>query len=145
MLFSFQKLFSQNILLQDFKSEAFEFKYPKKWKVDTIDNKYSFYYNANLGDITISTYPNRHFSINELKQMLLDINEKKESKPDIQLTTSNGTTTCIYKYSSDKNKYLIKAIQNDKKMYLISLNWNEDSWDTFKEVLLDSFNSFRPK
>ena len=145
MLFSLNKLFSQDILLQDFKSESFEFKFPKKWKVDTVDNKYSFYYNANLGDITISTYPNRHFSSKELKQMLLDINEKKESKPDIQLTTSNGTTTCIYKYSSDKIKYLIKAIQNNKKMYLISLNWNEDSWDTFKEVLWDSFNTFRPK
>ena len=145
MLFSLNRLFSQNILLQDFKSESFEFKYPKKWKIDTADNKYSFYYNANLGDITISTYPNRHFSSKELKQMLLDINEKKESKPDIQLTTFNGITTCIYKYSSDKIKYFVKAIQNDKKMYLISLNWNEDSWDPFKEVLLDSFNSFRPK
>ena len=145
MLFSLNRLFSQNILLQDFKSELFEFKYPKKWKIDTAVNKYSFYYNANLGDITISTYPNRHFSSKELKQMLLDINEKKESKPDIQLTTSNGITSCIYKYSSDKIKYFVKAIQNDKKMYLISLNWNEDSWDFFKEVLQDSFNSFRPK
>jgi len=144
MLFSLNKLFSQD-MLQDFKSKSFEFRYPKKWKVDTVDNKYSFYYNANLGDITISTHPNKHFSGKELKQMLLDINEKKEAKPDIQLTTSNGTTTCIYKYSVEKIKYFVKAIQNDKKIYLISLNWYEDSWDAFKEILLDSFNSFKPK
>ena len=144
MLFSLNKLFSQDILLQDFKSELFEFKYPKKWKIDSADNNYSFYYNANLGDITISTYPSSHFSSKELKQMLLDLNKKKESKPDIEITTFNGTTTCIYKYDYDNIKYFIKAIQDNNKMYLISLNWNEDSWDTFKEVLLNSFNSFKP-
>ena len=110
MLFSFENIFSQNILLQDFKSESFEFKYPKKWKVDKVENKYSFYYSPNLGDITISIYPSRHFSNRELEQMLLDINEKVETKPDIQFSTTNGTITCMYKYNSDKIKYFIKAI-----------------------------------
>ena len=145
MLFSLQKLFSQNILLQDFKSDLFEFKYPKKWSIDTIKNGYSFYYNTNLGDITISTYPSQQYSSDELKQMLLEVNEEKEAKPDVQLTSKNATITCIYKYNSGKIKYIIKAIQDKEKMYIISLNWNEDSWDTFKEVLMDSFDSFRPK
>jgi hypothetical protein len=145
MMFGANRLFSQDALLQDFKSELFEFKYPKKWKVDTTDNRYSFYFNAKLGDISISTYADQHFSSTELRQMLLDLNEIKETKPDIQLTTSGSTTTCVYEYTSDKVKYLVKAIQKDRKLYLISLNWNEDSWDTFKGVLLASFESFRAK
>ena len=42
MLFSLNRLFSQNILLQDFKSESFEFKYPKKWKIDTVTTNILF-------------------------------------------------------------------------------------------------------
>ena len=145
MLFGLTKIFSQDILLQDFKTKDFGLKYPKKFKIDSADKKYSFYYDTRLGDITISVYETQKMTAKELKQMLLDINETKEKNPDIQLTNTSGTMTCFYKYTFDKVKYFIKAIQNDKKMYLISLNWNEDSWETFKETLLKSFDSFNPK
>ena len=139
------QLFSQDILLESFESQNFNLKYPKKWKLDSSDNKYSFYYNPGLGDITISIYESQKSSAEELKQMLLNLNEKKENKPDIQLSDSNGTISCLYKYTTDKVKYYVKAVQNEKKLYLISLNWNEDSWESFKEILLNSFNSFTPK
>lgn len=145
MFFGLTKIFSQDVLLQDFKTQDFEIKYPKKFKHDTSDNKHSFYYDTRLGDITISVYESQKMTAKELMQTLLDINETKEKNPDIQLVTLNGTITCVYKYTFDKVKYLIKSVQNDKKMYLISLNWNENSWEEFKDILLKSFNSFVPK
>lgn len=145
MLFGLTKLFSQDILLQDFNSKDFDLKYPKKFKVDTADNKYSFYYDTRLGDITISVYESQKMSAKDLKQLILDINETNEKNPDIQLINATETITCIYKYNSDRVKYFIKLIQNDKKMYLISLNWSEDSWNDFKDILLKSFDSFNPK
>lgn len=145
MLFSFSNIFSQNVLLQDYQSEAFELKYPKRWKVDITDNKYYFSYNANLGDITVSWYDSKNFSEKELKEMLLEINESKDPNPDIQVTTANGATTCFYKYTSNDVKYFTKAIQDNKRMFLISLNWQQDSWNEFKDVLLESFESLKIK
>jgi hypothetical protein len=145
VIFCFQKAHSQDILLQEFNCEFFELKYPKKWKADTTGNRYSFYYNPDLGDITISVYQNQHLSGKDLKQTLLDLNEHKESQPDIHLVTLNGETTCSYNYDANKIKYFIKAIEKGNTMYLVSVNWNEDSWDTFKELLMQSFNSFRVK
>jgi hypothetical protein len=145
MVFNFLTLFSQDVSLQEFKSEYFEFSYPKTWKLDTTENKYSFYYNPNLGDITISFFETRGLSEKDLKKMILELNEKKEAKPDIKINTSGGTMTCIYKYDFDKVKYYIKAIQINNRVYLISLNWNENAWENFKDVLLNAFNSFKPK
>lgn len=145
MLFSLNNTYSQNSSLVDFKSNTFVFRYPLQWKIDTVGSKYSFYYDANLGDITISTYSSRHFSSNEFQEIVLSVNEVKETNPDVQTATSNGIITSIYKYDSDTIKYFIKAFQTEKRMFLISLNWNKDSWETFKDVLLQSFATFKPK
>jgi hypothetical protein len=145
LFFSSTQLFAQDVVFKDYKSEAFEFKYPSTWKVDTIEGKLSFYFNANQGDITISTYSDQHLSSKEIKQLLLNVNEIHEAKPDVQISTSNGTIAGTYKYTSDKIKYVLKAIQKDGSLHFISLNWNEASWDAYKDVLLGSLNSFRPK
>ena len=145
MILGFMKLFSQDILLQDFKSKDFNLKYPKKFKVDTAGNTYSFYYDTRLGDITISVYESQKLSADELKQIVLDVNEHKERNPAIQLSDTNGVLNCLYTYSDRETKYFVRAIQNDKKCYLISLNWNADSWDSYSDLLLKSFNSFNPK
>ena len=139
-------LFCQDILLQEYKNDAFEFQYPKKWTIDSSDNpRVSFYYNATLGDITISIYKNKAPSDKELKKIVLEINNKKELHPDIKTLTIDGQTNCTYNYASDKIKYFIKAIKKGNNLYLVSLNWQEKSWDTFKDLLLKSFDSFRPK
>ena len=137
------KVLSQNALLQDFKCESFELKYPIFWKVDSSGTRYFFSYNAKLGDITVSSYENQKFSENEIKDLLLELKKQKEKDPDIKLSNVNGTITCLYKYTSNKVNYFVKAIQNDKKMFLISLNWRQDSWEDFKDVLLESFESLK--
>ena len=62
LVFGFLKLFSQDVLLQDFKCKDFELKYPKLWKLDTTDNKYYFTYNPKIGDITVSTYESYNYT-----------------------------------------------------------------------------------
>jgi hypothetical protein len=145
MLQRISRLFSQNGLLQDFSCDDFDLKYPKKWKADSSENHYSFYYNTNVGELRISVYESTNLSEKELKQTLKEIKENQENNPDIKSINGNGTLNLEYKFIEADFVTYLKIIQNEQKMYFLSLYWEEDSWNDFKDLLLESFYSIRAK
>jgi hypothetical protein len=139
-------LLSQDLVLQNFSCDDFQIQYPSKFKHDEDDeNQHSFFLNQETGELRISVYDSEDLSIDEIKHMLLKVNEHKEETPDIAITRKEDELICTYRYSDGEFVTFLKAVQNSRKMYFLSLYWQEETWQDYKEMMLLSFNSFQPR
>jgi hypothetical protein len=150
LIFIFQgvlNLFSQNPLLQNFSCADFDLKYPIKFKAEKVDSSYVFYFHPDVGEIRISVFPNTGLTVEEHKEALCSMNENYDPKPEFKvMNNADGSMAVEYRYTtSDGLVGYVKTIQNESKMYLITVYWQEDSWNDMKEVVLESYNSLKPK
>jgi hypothetical protein len=146
VLIASAELFAQDAAVQHFECDDFQIQYPLKFKHDEDDdNQHAFFLNQELGELRISVYDSKDLSVEEVKRMLLKVNHHKEDTPDIAIVHTDNALICTYRYSDGEFVSYLRAIQNKRKMYFISLYWQEEAWSEFKDAMLLSFNSFQPR
>ncbi len=126
-----------------YKTDRFSIEYPAGWQMTDKDGILNFFPKENYVAVTLSTQSGVDLSLEETKDIILNLYKVKAKREDVKMTKKGEIVEFYYECIVEKQKWITMVVRKKSDLYLLTINTDKNKWEAIKTDLLKVIRSFK--